>query len=232
MRRGRRTSATRRSDPASSLAPASAPGYRAAVSSNVNWGDVPTWLATIAAIGGGGVALYQLALARRQLHEQQETIAAEFGRQAKRDELVQAQLKQIQTATVVLSRQQAGQVSLEPSAVANPNPANSHPSDRVWAVIVQNGSQRPIYGVEGWIRPTSDQAPVLAASLGKFAVAPPNDVIREVPRNWHSARRLSVIRSGPPSCSGSNMYAPSTRRRLCSPASPMTPGHDGSSTTT
>jgi hypothetical protein len=164
------------------------------VLSNVNWGDVPTWLATLAAIGGGGAALYQLVLGRRQLREQQATIAAEFQRQAKRDELVDAQLRQIQVANTALARRQAEQVDIEPSQARHPDPANK--SGNAWSVIIRNNSQRPIYEVEGWIKPEPDSEPVLSLSMGKRAMAPFNNVQRELTRTWHRARRVAVIRGG------------------------------------
>jgi hypothetical protein len=43
----------------------------------VAWGDVPTWLLVAVGTVGGGAALWQLGLQRRQLRDQQEVIRSQ-----------------------------------------------------------------------------------------------------------------------------------------------------------
>jgi hypothetical protein len=81
-----------------------------------SWGDVPTWLTFVAAELGVPFAIYQFNQQRTQLKEQQAAIADEFARQAKRDELLDEQLRQARSANRALTRQQAEQISLEVSS--------------------------------------------------------------------------------------------------------------------
>lgn len=117
----------------------------------ISWGDAPTWGATIAAVAAGAAALYQLALTRRQLHEQQEVFTAEFARQVKRDALVDAQLRQAVAAARGLEREQADKVHVRfkrTETVLEPFDLEIH------MAVVHNESGRPIRHVIARIEAT------------------------------------------------------------------------------
>lgn len=91
----------------------------------VAWGDVPTWLLVGVGVVGGGAALWQLGLQRRQLHDQQEVTRAQ---------------------TRLQERQQADQVDVVARAIDGEQ-GQVHPHTRgepVHMVVVTNGSNRPI----------------------------------------------------------------------------------------
>lgn len=91
----------------------------------VAWGDVPTWLLVGLGGVGGGAALWQLGLQRKQLHDQQEVIRSQ---------------------ALILERQQANKIDVTANSIdgaaAKVLPEES--GEPVHIVMVANGSERPI----------------------------------------------------------------------------------------
>jgi hypothetical protein len=101
------------------------------------WGDIPTWLAFIAASVAGGVALTQLS-------QQQQQITEESVRNVQRDKLLSTQLTEAQERMNAYRRQQAEQVILTSLGVRH-NPDGS----LGWTGVceIANDSRRPIRAV-------------------------------------------------------------------------------------
>jgi hypothetical protein len=95
-------------------------------------GDVPTWLLVVIGAVGGGAALWQLGLQRRQLRDQQEVIA----RQTRQLERAQAD---------------AIDFSWRPSAPLGQTAEAQ--KEEIWMGVVHNGSRRPIRDVVCRIEP-------------------------------------------------------------------------------
>jgi hypothetical protein len=96
---------------------------------HINWGDVPTWLAVIAATFGGWIAL-------RQLRQQGDVIKGEIERNKARDELLQRQLNDLYDRDRSRMREQAAAVDIEWEDWEE-NPGKS-------VVTVSNDSRGPI----------------------------------------------------------------------------------------
>ena len=101
------------------------------------WGDIPTWLAFIAASVAGGIALTQLS-------QQQHQITEESVRNVQRDKLLSTQLTEAQERMNAYRRQQAEQVILTSLGVRH-NPDGS----LGWTGVceIANDSRRPIRAV-------------------------------------------------------------------------------------
>jgi hypothetical protein len=110
------------------------------------WDDVRSWLTFAAVILGVPTALYQLNLQRLQLRDQQNVMKAEAERNKRRDELLDAQLREVEQRATVFERAQAEQVETTLSGV--PPVDESVPrEDLLWTAIVQNRSGRPVRDV-------------------------------------------------------------------------------------
>jgi len=95
----------------------------------IAWGDVPTWLLVGLGGVGGGAALWQLGLQRRQLHDQQNVIES----QAR-----------------ILEREQANKIDVRANSVdgsAAKVLADVDKGVQVHIVMVANGSDRPVRDV-------------------------------------------------------------------------------------
>jgi hypothetical protein len=95
-----------------------------------NWGDIPTWLAFLAASAAGVAALVQLARQQTQIHEEAE-------RNVQRDALAQTQLAEANIRAIARQREQAEQIHV--SQVASPAGSTF--------IRVTNNSPRPIRDV-------------------------------------------------------------------------------------
>jgi len=104
----------------------------------IDFGDLPTWLATVAAIVGGGIALYQLRAQRIALTE-------EFERQRKRDELLDARLDQSRAEREAMVRAQAEDVELKHARRASE-------VGPIQIAIVRNNSRRPIRDIRAFLQ--------------------------------------------------------------------------------
>lgn len=103
---------------------------------NINWGDIPTWLAVVVAAIGGFVAL-------RQLRQQSNVIKGEIERNKARDALLDGQLRELQNREVSRIREQAEAIDMTWNDLADP-PGKS-------LVVIINGSRRPIRYVTSWL---------------------------------------------------------------------------------
>jgi len=97
------------------------------------WGDIPTWLAFIAAGVAGSAALIQLSQQQRQITE-------EAARNVHRDELLRTQLVEAAERMNAIRRQQAEQVVLTGYPVRRDRDGDG----RTGVCQVSNGSGRPI----------------------------------------------------------------------------------------
>lgn len=101
------------------------------------WGDIPTWMAFIAASVAGGAALTQLSQQQRQITEEAE-------RNVQRDELLSTQLTEARGRVNAYRRQQAERVILTGFHVRGNVDGSSG-----WTGVceIANGSGRPIRDV-------------------------------------------------------------------------------------
>jgi hypothetical protein len=100
------------------------------------WGDIPTWLAFIAAAVAGSAALIQLS-------QQQKQIAEEAARNVQRDELLRTQLTEAAQRISTIRRQQAEQVGLTGFRIQSGRSG----SGRTEVCEITNGSLRPIRAI-------------------------------------------------------------------------------------
>jgi len=137
------------------------------------YGDIPTWLTFAAAVLGIPFALYQLRMQRRQLAEQQKTIADEFARQQKRDQLLDAQLEQTRAAHRVLIRSQADLVDLVFDTWEAPTEETTPVGDPAVGELfhmarVVNNSSRPIRDVSCRLKKHHTALSDPALKVGEF----------------------------------------------------------------
>jgi hypothetical protein len=151
----------------------------------VGWGDTATWVAAIGGISAFFVGVRQLTLQRRQLAEQEDTIAKEYERQAKRDELLDAQLDQVRAQYRATLRAQAEQVELAQAV-------NTSSGVRLYFAQVSNRSSRPIRDVAGWIRPSFDLSAEPARSAGNNGESSAETVLALVRGGAHCAFTFEV----------------------------------------
>lgn len=144
----------------------------------MNWGDVPTWLLVVLAAVGGGAALWQLRLQRRQLQDQQDDMARRT-----------RQLERVQADAIDLSWQPTAPLAAAP---------DQNSSQPVWTGVVQNDSRRPIRDVVCRVQPH----PAQDFSGGSEIVAEivslepgPDDPLLEFGRMW-LGDRVQLVRSG------------------------------------
>jgi len=104
------------------------------------WGDIPTWLAFIAAAVAGSVALTQLSHQQRQLRE-------EAARNLQRDELLSFQLTEAKEWMNAFRRQQAELVILTGVPSFNVEANGDGKARWMGRCVVENGSARPIRDV-------------------------------------------------------------------------------------
>ena len=100
------------------------------------WGDIPTWLAFVAASVAGSAALIQLS-------QQQRQINAEAARNVERDKLVSAQLAEAAERINAIRRHQAGQIVLSGFPVRRGRDGRGH----IGECQITNGSDRPIRNI-------------------------------------------------------------------------------------
>lgn len=100
------------------------------------WGDIPTWLAFIAASVAGSAALIQLSQQQRQITE-------EAARNIQRDELVRTQLAEATERMNAIRRQQAEQVIMTAFPISSVRDGDG----RIGMCQVTNESGRPIRGI-------------------------------------------------------------------------------------
>jgi hypothetical protein len=136
----------------------------------VNYGDMPTWLAVGAAVIGAAVAL-------RQLRDQQKVIADQ---------------------TRQLERQQADQVDValcRSDMVPPGTHTNSAGHHKCWMAEVFNGSRRPIRNVDCRIEPAAGQGQHSAAQVGELIRS---DGLLGPGRRFHKvdAPTVRVLRAG------------------------------------
>lgn len=107
-----------------------------------DWGDIPTWLAVAVATIGGWTAL-------SQLRQQQAVIQADIERQAKRDQLLDAQLEEAADWARARARIQAEAIEFSGQAKLSEErePGASGVTRRVGRCGVDNNSPRPIWDV-------------------------------------------------------------------------------------
>lgn len=97
---------------------------------SVTWGDVPTWLASVAVFIGLPAALLQLNMQRIQLREQQH---------------------ELREHRLLLERQQADKVNLTRDH-SDSTPATYPAKGQVWMAVITNDSERPIREVASRIQ--------------------------------------------------------------------------------
>lgn len=100
------------------------------------WGDIPTWLAFIAASVAGSAALIQLSQQQRQITEEAE-------RNVQRDKLLRTQLTEAAERMNAIRRQQAEHVILVGFSVRRERDGGG----RTGRCEVTNGSGRPIRNI-------------------------------------------------------------------------------------
>jgi hypothetical protein len=107
-----------------------------------DWGDIPTWLAVIVATIGGWTAL-------AQLRQQQAVIQADFERQAKRDQLLDAQIQEAAAWAQARVRVQAEAIEFSGDAKLRKGSKPDASGVTHWFgwCRVDNDSPRPIWGV-------------------------------------------------------------------------------------
>lgn len=162
-----------------------------------NYGDLPTWLTFAAAAVGIPFAAYSFVLQRRQLTEQQRTIAEEFARQKKRDELLDVQLEQTRAAGRAMVRAQAEMIDLvfdtwETETDQVDGYGDPVPGDLLHLARVTNKSSRPIWEVRCRLQKTSSSPDVPAVSVGRYQADP-------IGRYWMpptSGESAALIRPG------------------------------------
>jgi malate synthase len=109
----------------------------------VAWGDIPTWLAVVAAAGAATAAFWQLGLQSKQLREQQQVIKAQ---------------------TLLLERQQANRIDLTIQ-----NDPQGNPGKRLIRADISNRSDRPIRGVRCRVEPVrGEQRAVAMTWMGEL----------------------------------------------------------------
>lgn len=134
------------------------------------YGDVATWLTFVAAAVGIPFAVYQFALQRRQLADQQKAITDEFSRQQKRDRLLDEQLKEIELRGRIIERQQAEKIGLTFTTTVDdwaPEGWQKIPGGYHIAVVA-NDSHRPIWNVRCRISPEGGQGGTGSEQVGRF----------------------------------------------------------------
>jgi hypothetical protein len=100
------------------------------------WGDIPTWLAFIAASVAGSAALIQLS-------QQQKQITEEAARNVERDKLLRTQLAEAAERMNAIRRQQAEHVILDGFSITREIDGDG----RIGRCEVTNGSGRPIRNI-------------------------------------------------------------------------------------
>jgi hypothetical protein len=126
--------------------------------------DIRTWVGFVVVIVGAAVALWQLDMQRRQLKSQQRVIEDEMKRNRKRDELVDAQLDELEQRKRVLEREQADKIGLsssssafEPRYIEEGEESAVAPGAIVHMAVVSNESHRSIRNVKcRWGVPLDD----------------------------------------------------------------------------
>jgi hypothetical protein len=142
----------------------------------LDWGDLPTWMAAVAAIYGGWQAL-------SQLRQQQRAFLDEAGRQRSRDKLLDRQLRELEDREQTRIREQAEVIDmtwndpggLQQQSVVQVINGSRRPIRDVtcWAVLDESGEQiAPLRGGEmnqidgaGWTLPLPQDTPVPIATL-------------------------------------------------------------------
>ncbi len=109
--------------------------------SAIEWGDVPTWIGSIAGIAATIGAFIAARIAFIQLREQREELRRQGAEQARMAELQTLQLDQLNRQAEALRRSQAEQVSVTQRATGARIPGGSKFLE---TVVVCNDSPRPI----------------------------------------------------------------------------------------
>jgi len=112
----------------------------------VAWGDVPTWVESVAVAIGLPAALLQLNMQRIQLRDQQHELAEH---------------------RLLLDRQQASNVNLTRDA-SDSRPATYSAAGQVWMAVITNNSERPIRDVASRIQVVRDGPLVGEARIGEL----------------------------------------------------------------
>ena len=128
------------------------------------WDGIRTWIGFAVVVIGVVIALVQLELQRRQLKEQQGIIAGEIERNKRRDQLLDAQIDELEQRKRVLEREQADKVGLSFSTtkfrseyIEDGELYAVAPGERVHMAVVTNESHRSIRDVRcRWGIPSYD----------------------------------------------------------------------------
>jgi hypothetical protein len=160
------------------------------------WGDIPSWITGLATVGlliGAIItARYAIKAFRAQAQEisdqadmlqiqsdrlelQERQLEDQRKINQKRDELFDKQIRESEQRTMIIERQQAEGIGLEPGSTTREVPGlDPAADDRAWVAGVANRSPRPIRNVAGRIE-AAPGAPVQEASLsGVYADFPPS----------------------------------------------------------
>jgi hypothetical protein len=93
----------------------------------------------------------------------------------KRDELFDKQLRESEQRTMIIERQQAEMVDLEPRSTSREVPGlDPAADDRAWVADIANRSPRPIRNVAGRIEAAPGATPQEASLSGVYAEFPPS----------------------------------------------------------
>lgn len=153
------------------------------------WGDIPTWITAIATVGLLAGAIITAVYAVRAFRDQADMLKVQSNRlglqerqfedqrkiNQKRDELFDKQLRESEQRAMIIERQQAEMIELEPGSTSREVPGLDPAADsRAWVADVINRSPRPIRNVASRIE-AAPGAPAQEASLsGVYAEFPPS----------------------------------------------------------
>jgi hypothetical protein len=143
--------------------------------------NIRTWVGFVIVIIGAAVALWQLDMQRRQLADQQRLLEGEVERNKRRDQLLDAQLDELEQRKRALEREQADKVGLSFSSttfesryVEDGELPGVAPGEVVHMAVISNGSHRSIRDVRcrwGTSRDDEDISDILGPpSHSSFAV--------------------------------------------------------------
>jgi hypothetical protein len=161
------------------------------------WDDIQKWGTFLVVVFGLPTALYQLRLQRLQLREQQAVIKADSDRSARRDELLDRQLLELEQRALMTERAQAELIefSWRPS---RPVDESQPGAGDIWMGVVKNASHRPVRDVVCRIQPHPAQGYDFSAEVVGELTGVPMGLTAQMPVFAHPqlGDRVALLRGG------------------------------------